>query len=614
MIETGKFLIDYGIKLDDIDRLSFQDVYENRFDPAVVRGRAILVGATALELGDEFATQQAGTLSGVFVHALAYESIKARRTLFAPNAFLVFLLACGVVILLRPNRLGTGRHFLARRHLVVGSVLLAGPIVIQGLAPISTPVAPMLLAQIICLIWTARAELKRRAEAIVREREAGLLHLAMHEPETELPNRRALVADLARRLERSSDGVLAVVAVGLDRYAVMRGAVGYSLANKAVREVAMRLGETCPSAEISHLSTSVLGFAVVREDQARLVEEIARIEALPVGYVVDGHSIDVYLRFGIVYAAPDQRDAERLLEQATIALDDARRLNQRTSLFNEQTFADPSFNLALMTEMSRGLEAGHLSMHYQAKASASDGQILGAEALVRWRHPERGNIPPDSFIGTAEETGAIRELTEWTIVQALSDSRRLRDNGYRLLISVNISGRLLADRSFCDTVLAIVDGRGAELCFEITETAVIDNPEDATAAIAKFHKAGIKVSIDDYGVGLSSLSYLKMLDADELKIDKSLVEEVVNSQRDRLIVRSTIDLAHSLGMVVVAEGVETSEVQSTLALLGCDVIQGYLISKPLPISEFESLLSEVSAGASEPIGRDGAQRRAAGVS
>ncbi|WP_340646142.1 EAL domain-containing protein, partial [Phenylobacterium sp.] len=214
----------------------------------------------------------------------------------------------------------------------------------------------------------------------------------------------------------------------------------------------------------------------------------------------------------------------------------------------------------------------------------------GVEALIRWKHPLRGAIPPDSFIGIAEETGNIRELTEWTLERALEDRMALSAAGHDVIISVNISGRLLADRSFCDHVQTMVAGRDHGLCLEITETAVIENPTAATASIAMFRAAGLKVSIDDYGVGLSSLAYLKMLDADELKIDKSLVVAVADSQRDRLILKSTIDLAHSLGMSVVAEGVETSEVQAALALLGCDAIQGYLISRPVPLDDLTAFL------------------------
>ena len=259
-------------------------------------------------------------------------------------------------------------------------------------------------------------------------------------------------------------------------------------------------------------------------------------------------------------------------------------------MFDAAVQPDPNANLALMSDMRAGMASDQLSLHYQPKLTLNDDAVHGVEALVRWKHPVRGNIPPDSFIGIAEETGSIRELTEWTLRRAMTDGEALRARGADVLISVNISGRLLVDQAFVERTLTMVTGKTHRLCLEITETAVIANPVTAAATIARFRKAGLKISIDDYGVGLSSLSYLKMLEADELKIDRSLVVAVSDSERDRLILRSTIDLAHSLGMQVVAEGVETAEVQDALLALGCDMIQGYVFSRPLAFEDAAAFL------------------------
>ena len=585
------FLIDYGMKASEIPHLSFEDVYRNRFDPKAVRGRTILIGATALELGDEFATPQAGTVNGVYIHALAFENLAAGRALMTPPAWMTFALACLLAWVLRVEAGAAYLKSLSRRHAAVGVGLLALPVLIQDLAPVSLSVAPLLVAQLLCLLWATRAELDRRAKSIVRAREASLLHLAMHEPETGLPNRRALLRNLETRLAGSDSEALAVVAVGIDRYPTMRGAVGYSLSNLIVCDVAAELQTLCQDGEVAHLSTSVLGVILRRPDAEALAADLQRLESLDPGRQVAGHAVDVFLKLGVAHRTSTDQDAEGLLENATLALDEARRSNRGLVTFDAGAYVDPSLNLALMSEMRRGLGAGELALHYQPKLTAADGVIRGVEALIRWKHPVRGNIPPDSFIGVAEETGSIRELTEWTLERALADRAALKAAGHDLLVSVNISARLLADRGFCDQVRALVAGKDHGLCLEITETAVIENPASATAAIGDFRAAGLKVSIDDYGVGLSSLSYLKLLDADELKIDKSLVVSVTESQRDRLIVKSTIDLAHSLGMVVVAEGVETREVQATLALLGCDAIQGYLVSRPIPLAELGPFLT-----------------------
>ena len=585
------FTIDYGVQVSKVPRLSFEDVYQNRFDPAAVRGRSVLIGATALELGDNFSTPRYGILPGVLVHALAYESLVQGRALMRPSLPLVFLLTLAVIAFLRPSGRPDQLAVLSRRHILVLAAALGLPVIVQAITPLSLPVAPLLLAQALALAWAVRAELRRRAAAIVQERESGLLHLAMHEPETELPNRRALLVELSR-LCQDRPGAVAVVVVGVDRYAAMRSAIGYGLSNAVVREIAARLLRTCHESRVAHLSTGVLGLVVRRPDLAALQAEIKALETLDPAYRVQGFAVDAFLRLGVAYAGDGAADPESLVEQATTALDECRRLDRRSLVFDAGAFPDPDLNLSLMSELRQGLERDEFSLHYQPKAQASDSRIVGAEALIRWSHPERGAIRPDLFIGAAEETGAIRELTEWTVRRALADMERLRQAGRPLPVSVNVSGRLLGDQAFQDFVLREIAGRAGALCFEITETAVIENPTAAVGAISAFRQAGVKISIDDYGVGLSSLAYLKMLEADELKLDRSLAASAHQGPRDRLIVRSTIELAHGLGMTVVGEGVETTEAQTALAELGCDLVQGYLISKPVPLDSFLERLTD----------------------
>jgi EAL domain-containing protein (putative c-di-GMP-specific phosphodiesterase class I) len=201
-------------------------------------------------------------------------------------------------------------------------------------------------------------------------------------------------------------------------------------------------------------------------------------------------------------------------------------------------------------------------------------------------------LSPDVFIPMAEETGHIRTLTEWVIRRAVADQADFARAGHKLDVSVNISGRTLSEEDFTEFALAQAAEAKAGLCFEITETAVIEHPEVALAMLDRFAAAGIAISIDDYGTGLSSLAYLKRIPSQELKIDMSIVRGVTESQRDALIVRSTIDLAHSLGLKVTAEGVETNACFSLLSAMGCDLAQGYLISQPLPCKELLTFLEE----------------------
>jgi EAL domain-containing protein (putative c-di-GMP-specific phosphodiesterase class I) len=211
---------------------------------------------------------------------------------------------------------------------------------------------------------------------------------------------------------------------------------------------------------------------------------------------------------------------------------------------------------------------------------------------VRWRHPTRGNIAPDIFVPMAEETGHIRALTEWVLERAIIDQKALKDAGHAIKLAVNISARLLSDTDFAKRAAALARQAAHQICFEITETAVIDNPVAALENIELFAASGVHLAIDDYGSGLSSLAYLKQLPAHELKIDKLFVQNITSSQRDALLVRSTIDLAHGLGMNVTAEGVETPAAFALLASMNCDLAQGFLISRPASLEELIALLSD----------------------
>lgn len=592
--KAGEFAIDYGIDRRTIAHLSFNDVIEGRFDPALVEGRVVLIGATALELGDEFATP-VGLLPGVVIHGLAYESIVNGRALMTVNPAALMVLCLGLGLLLLPRRDGRSLPALMLRHGLAVTAIVGLPIVIQGLAPVTVNIAPLLATQILFAVWATQTEMLRRGQAIIREREAGLLHLALHHAATELPNRRALL----RRIEATQppDQGTCVVTVGVERHAEMRGVVGYNVANALIRKLAERLAEITGADCVAHISTSVLAFARADLEACALKDLLDRLQALETNFIVDGHSIDIYLRIGAAQSQGATLSPDVLIERATLALAKAHTTVDRAVVYDEVAFGSPANNLALMTEMLDALKTGDVTLHYQPKMQTSDNVVTSVEALCRWYHPTRGPIPPDIFIPIAEETGQIRALTDWCFIQAIKDQARLRAAGHDITVSLNISGRLLADETFRDKVLEFTSSVETKLCLEITETAVIDNPAKATEAIAAFRNAGIKISIDDYGSGLSSLSYLKLLKADELKVDKALVTEVAQSQRDRLIMKSTIDLAHGLGMSVVAEGVEDDALAACLSLLGCDMIQGYWLSRPLPLIDLITFLSKREAEA-----------------
>jgi EAL domain-containing protein (putative c-di-GMP-specific phosphodiesterase class I) len=254
--------------------------------------------------------------------------------------------------------------------------------------------------------------------------------------------------------------------------------------------------------------------------------------------------------------------------------------------------ADLAFDkLTLMRELPRAIANGEMFLQYQPKNHILQQRIAGAEALVRWQHPVRGLILPGDFIPAAEQAGEIGVLTLWALRQVIEDQKRLASEGHDFPVFINLPGVLLADIAFvaeaCETLR---EGR-ARIGFEVTETAVIRDPESAIRHLQAFVDIGVTIAIDDYGAGLSSLAYLKQLPASELKIDKMFVTQLTSSSRDPLIVRSTIDLAHALKMEVTAEGVETQSALALLTVMGCDMVQGFLISRPLGIDAFRTFLA-----------------------
>lgn len=252
--------------------------------------------------------------------------------------------------------------------------------------------------------------------------------------------------------------------------------------------------------------------------------------------------------------------------------------------------ADDGDERSLADDIDEAIREEQFFLAHQPKLRARTNAVEGVEVLLRWRHPDRGLIAPNDFIGLAEERGKIRPLTEWVIRQTLIEQRRLAACGHLLSFSVNISARLLADRDFAGWALETVKDAIGPICFEITETAMIADPQGALRNLHLFADAGIRIAIDDYGAGLSSLAYLKELPAHELKIDRMFIATLSSSHRDPLLVRSTIDLAHALDMEVVAEGVDSAAGQALLKVMGCDVMQGFLIATPMPLGELRAYL------------------------
>jgi EAL domain-containing protein (putative c-di-GMP-specific phosphodiesterase class I)/GGDEF domain-containing protein len=424
----------------------------------------------------------------------------------------------------------------------------------------------------------------------IKAREKRISQLAYYDAETRLPNRVAV----ERRLTATNQPErLYLAAVGVDRFTHVRGAIGYRLTGVLMRTLGARLAQIVPNAPVARLSSDVMCVAFLADnerDAKRLAEKLAA--NLEETLSLEGQSVDINVSIGVAQPRAKDEPPARMIERASVALDQARAASQKVTLFDHTTYGDPALNLSLMGDMRRAIEAGHISLAHQPKYNFRTGRIECAEVLVRWKHPNRGMIPPDLFVPMAEDTGHIRALTEWVLHATVRDQQRLSAEGWSVRLAVNISARLLTDAEFVRNAIETVKGAPHTIAFEITETAIIDNPKLALEHIELFAANGIKISIDDYGSGLSSLAYLKQLPAQELKIDKIFVQNINTNQRDALLVRSTIDLAHGLGMAVTAEGVETPAAFSLLAAMGCDMAQGYFVSRPTTVDEFIALLND----------------------
>jgi len=438
----------------------------------------------------------------------------------------------------------------------------------------------------------------------IRARERRISHLAHHDGDTGMPNRLAIERQLGTIT--LPEGHLAVVAAcAIERFSEVRGAIGYSLAGRLVAELGGRLSST--GLFVGRLTTGALGvvFTASSLDEAQESAEQFRI-LLEKPVDIDGATVDISVTIGLAARPLHAARAGALIDRASIALDQARRARRPVAVFDRELYGDPAANLSLMSQMLEGLKTGALSVHYQPKYDLRHRKVTGVEALVRWMHPTRGPLSPELFVGMAEETGNIRSLTDFVLARAISDQRALIDAGHPLTMSVNISGRLLGDAEFNEAALVMTAERAGAICFEITETAVIENPQGALSFLDKLAEAGIEVSIDDYGSGLSSLAYLKRIKATELKIDREFIRDLAGSQRDALLVRSTIDMAHSLGLHVTAEGVEDSAVIAMLAVMGCDMAQGYAVGRPMPVNDLLRYLADSTVndqlGGSETVG------------
>ena len=396
-----------------------------------------------------------------------------------------------------------------------------------------------------------------------------------------------------------ADAVECLLLVELGNFVALRRRLGCVRADLLAGLAAERLGRVVPAASIASVGRTLVTCRFRGHAADEIDVRIAAIEsAFARPFEVDEASVRIELTFGAA-AAELGVDEVALIEQAELALAEA-----RTAYRAIRHHVAPRAQrdvVRVARELDKAIADDELMLAYQPKVHVRRQEITSAEALVRWRHPERGVVMPNDFIPVAEQCQLIDRMTLWTIRRAIADQQVLAAHGHHLRLFINTSGQLRADAAFVEEACRLGGSSEANLGFEITETSVIRDPASAIANLQRFADYGITIAIDDYGAGLSSLAYLKQLPARELKIDKLFVTQLTSSNRDPLIVRSTIDLAHALEMEVVAEGVETHAALALLTVMGCDMVQGYLISRPVAL---DALITYLDDGAHRRPGPD----------
>jgi diguanylate cyclase (GGDEF)-like protein len=447
----------------------------------------------------------------------------------------------------------------------------------------------------------------------IRERDQRITMLAYTDPLTNLPNRQQFLKLVAQRLRPSTQGpaACAVLLLNLDRFHLVNDALGRAFGDRLLREVGKRLGEVRAHGKeeqdndvVARLGADTFAVLLARPDRAAVEATCRRIlQAFEKPVRLDEHRIDLSAGIGAALAPAHGSEADLLAGRAEIAMQAAKRGHVGFCIFESSMDTATPAALSLLGELRQAIEREQLRVYLQPRVDMASQKVIGAEALVRWQHPRRGLVLPGEFIGFAEQTGFIRQLTAWMLDATAAAAHELRNAGLDLRLSMNLSTRDLVDDLplRMEQTLQQHGLPGAAMSLEITETAMMDDPQRALRALKALADMGLHLSIDDFGTGYSSLSYLKRLPVHELKIDKSFVMGMEENVDDARIVRSTIDLAHNLGLSVVAEGVETAAAWKLLAGLRCDQVQGFAIAEPMPVEEFAGWCRQWRAPSTESV-------------
>jgi diguanylate cyclase (GGDEF)-like protein len=429
-----------------------------------------------------------------------------------------------------------------------------------------------------------------------RRQTAAMEHQSLHDALTGLPNRTLLKRRLDDALHAvaQSNHRLAVVMMDLDRFKEINDTLGHHIGDQLLQQVCRRIEETVRTSDtVARFGGDEFAIVLPGADESgarRVAEKI--LAGLNRLFDLGSHQLYVGGSFGIALYPQHGEDATTLVQHADVAMYHAKRGALGAAVYDAQYDRNSVVRLDLEKDLREAIAGDTLSLHYQPKINLRDGRMVGVEALLRWQHPTKGPISPAMLVPIAEETGLIKSLTLWVVSSALRQCAAWRSAGMPLPVAVNLSAWNLQDPALVDYIrdaLTAANVPASALELEITESAMMADPEHSLVTLEALAAMDVHLSIDDYGTGFSSLAYLHRLPVDTLKIDRSFISDLLENRDNMSIVRSTIELAHNLGLSVVAEGVETAAVSAELAAMGCDTAQGYLFSRPRPADEIDEL-------------------------
>jgi diguanylate cyclase (GGDEF)-like protein len=487
---------------------------------------------------------------------------------------------------------------------------LAGSPHVNGVLELYLPYAPVradiahdtralvgLLVAGLLVLWAALFRIVQRASRRLRR-------LALDDELTGLANR-ARLQDQGRRLLAARDAedgtVAALLLVDLDRFKEVNDTLGHDQGDALLRGAAERLAEAVrPDDLLARLGADE--FAVLcpgLPTRASAAEIAARLhDALGRPFDLAGVAIELDASIGIALSPDHARDIETLLRHADVAMELAKQDRTRTETYDRSRDGHSTDRLQLLAEVRRALTEDELVLHFQPKVGVAGGTVTGVEALIRWEHPERGLLPPGAFMPLAVRTGLVGPLTRWVLDTALAQAATWRERGIELSVAVNLAPPNILDVGLPDLVAELLGRHGVPprlLICEISEDTVLADPQRAITSIRRLRSMGVGLALDDFGAGQTSLSYLKQLPLDELKIDRSFVAGMASDAHDRAIVGAAITLGQDLGLRVVAEGVEDDRILRDLTARRCDAVQGFFFSRALPAAELEAWLRERTA-------------------